>query len=156
MIGKWHLGEDCDHQPTGFDFWSVLPVHGDNFDPEMIEMGECAIKNGYITDIITEKSPKWLQNCDPNRPLFLMCHHKAPHREWEPHPNTRHLYIEKIARPKTFDDDYCIRGKAAAAAKMRVKCYRPYDDLGLLQPEGGNEIGELSTSRSSKRKVQSG
>jgi len=31
-----------------------------------------------------------------------------------------------------------------------------YDDLGLLQPEGGNEIGERSTSKSSKRKVPSG
>ncbi len=31
-----------------------------------------------------------------------------------------------------------------------------YDDLGLLQPEGGNEIGGLSTSKSSKRKVPSG
>ena len=98
----------------------------------MIEMGECATETGYITDIITQKSLKWLQNCDPNRPFFLMCHHKAPHREWEPHPNTRHLYTEKIAIPKTFDDDCCNRGKAAAAAKMRVKCDMTYDDLGLL------------------------
>ena len=156
VIGKWHLGEGHDHQPAGFDFWSVLPGQGDYFDPEMIEMGECATESGYITDIITEKSLKWLQNCDPNRPFFLMCHHKAPHREWEPHPNTRHLYTEKIAIPKTFDDDYCNRGKAAAAAKMRVKCDMTYDDLGLLQPEGGNEIGEPSTSKSSKRKVPSG
>ena len=85
-----------------------------------------------------------------------MCHHKAPHQEWEPHPNTRHLYTEKIPIPRTFDDDYCNRGKAAAAAKMRVKCDMTYDDLGLLQPEGGNEIGGLSTSKSSKRKVPSG
>ena len=85
-----------------------------------------------------------------------MCHHKAPHREWEPHPSTRCLYTEKIAIPRTFDDDYRNRGKAAAAAKMRVKCDMTYDDLGLLQPEGGNEIGELSTSKSSKRKVPSG
>ena len=38
VIGKWHLGEGYDHQPTGFDFWSVLPGQGDYFDPEMIEM----------------------------------------------------------------------------------------------------------------------
>ena len=91
VIGKWHLGEGHDHQPTGFDFWSVLPGQGDYFDPEMIEMGECATETGYITDIITEKALEWLQNCDPNRPFFLMFHQKAPHREWEPHPNTRHL-----------------------------------------------------------------
>ena len=52
------MGEGYDHQPTGFDFWSVLPGQGEYFDPEMIEMGECAKETGYITDIITEKSLK--------------------------------------------------------------------------------------------------
>ncbi|KAJ5716974.1 hypothetical protein N7488_002620 [Penicillium malachiteum] len=25
MVGKWHLGEGEDHEPTGFDYWEVVP-----------------------------------------------------------------------------------------------------------------------------------
>ena len=156
VIGKWHLGEGKDHQPAGFDYWSVLPGQGDYFDPQMIEMGERIETSGYVTDIITGKSLDWLKNRDRDRPFFLMCHHKAPHREWEPHPDTRHLYAEAIPLPETFDDDYRNRAKAAAAAKMRIKCDMTYADLGLVQPEGGHEVGERSTATSSQRKIPYG
>jgi len=56
IIGKWHLGEGAAHQPTGFDFWSVLPGQGDYFDPLMIEQGQEKQTSGYATDIITDKS----------------------------------------------------------------------------------------------------
>lgn len=61
IIGKWHLGEGKDHQPTGFDFWSVLPGQGECFDPAMIEMGKPIDEGGYVRDIITEKSVRWLK-----------------------------------------------------------------------------------------------
>src|SRR5262249_4642694 len=32
MIGKWHLGSD----PTGFDYWNILPGQGTYFDPVFI------------------------------------------------------------------------------------------------------------------------
>ena len=40
VVGKWHLGHGGIHDPTGFDFWNVLPGQGLYHDPEMIEMGE--------------------------------------------------------------------------------------------------------------------
>ena len=155
IIGKWHLGEGKDHQPTGFDFWSVLPGQGEYFDPAMIEMGKPINEAGYVTDIITEKSVRWLKECDPNRPFFLMCHHKAPHREWEPSPNHRPSYQDHIQLPDTFDDDYKNRARAAAVAKMRIKSDLTYADLGLIQPEGGSEVGERSTATSLRRKIPS-
>lgn len=155
VIGKWHLGEGKDHQPTGFDFWSVLPGQGEYFDPQMIEMEANIEESGYVTDIITDKSLNWLRDCDSGRPFFLMCHHKAPHREWEPHPEKRHLYQEDVKLPETFDDDYQNRSRAAAAAKMRIKSDLTYADLGLIQPEGGSEVGERSTSTSTRRKIPS-
>ena len=106
IVGKWHLGEGKDHEPTGFDFWSVLPGQGEYFDPMMIEMGSEIEVAGYATDVITDKSLEWLENRDSKKPFFLMCHHKAPHREWEPHPKNRHLYQEDIKIPDTFNDDY--------------------------------------------------
>src|SRR2546422_3951207 len=35
MIGKWHLMSD----PTGFDYWSILPGQGVYHNPDLIEMG---------------------------------------------------------------------------------------------------------------------
>jgi len=153
VIGKWHLGEGKDHEPTGFDYWSVLPGQGEYFDPLMIEMGEEVEVPGYATDVITDKSLHWLEHRDQSKPFFLMCHHKAPHREWDPHPKNRHLYQDDIEIPETFDDDYKNRAKAAAEAKMRIKDDMTYADLGLVQPEGGAEVGERATLKSTRRKI---
>lgn len=153
IVGKWHLGEGKEHEPTGFDFWSVLPGQGEYFDPLMVEMGEPIEVPGYATDVITDKSLHWLDERDETKPFFLMCHHKAPHREWEPHPKNRCLYQDDIAIPATFDDDYKQRAKAAAEAKMRIKDDMTYADLGLVQPEGGSEIGERIMQSSTRRKI---
>lgn len=153
IIGKWHLGEGKEHEPTGFDFWSVLPGQGEYFDPIMIEMGEEIEVPGYATDVITDKSLQWLDRRDESKPFFLMCHHKAPHREWEPHPKNRHLYQDDIEIPESFDDDYKNRAKAAAEAKMRIKDDMTYADLGLIQPEGGSEVGERAKPDSMRRKI---
>ncbi len=154
LFGKWHLGEGRAHEPTGFDHWSVLPGQGDYFDPVMIEMGDERIERGYATDIITDKSLEWLDARDKTRPFFLMCHHKAPHRSFEPHPKYRSLYAnENIKMPDTFDDDYKNRARAAAAVKMRIRSDLSYKDLGLVQPEGGIEVGEQVAPGQFERKV---
>mgnify|MGYP001178416544 CR=1 FL=1 len=153
IVGKWHLGEGKAHEPTGFDFWSVLPGQGEYFDPFMIEMGEEIEFQGYATDIITDKSLSWIEQRDLSKPFFLMCHHKAPHREWEPHPKNRDLYQDDIKVPETFDDDYKNRAKAASEAKMRIKDDMKYADLGLVQPEGGCEVGERTMPASADRKI---
>lgn len=153
IVGKWHLGEGKAHEPTGFDFWSVLPGQGEYFDPYMIEMGTEIEVPGYATDIITDRSLDWLDRRDPDKPFFLMCHHKAPHREWEPHPKNRTLYQDDIAIPDTFDDDYKNRAKAASEAKMRIRDDMKYADLGLVQPEGGAAVGERTIPGSFQRKI---
>ena len=35
LVGKWHLQKD----PTGFDYWNILPGQGVYHDPVFIEMG---------------------------------------------------------------------------------------------------------------------
>src|SRR5215210_9583889 len=52
MVGKWHLFSD----PTGFDYWDILPGQGRYHDPIMIEMGKTNTIKGYVTDIITDLS----------------------------------------------------------------------------------------------------
>ena len=51
IFGKWHLGEGKAHEPSGFDYWSVLPGQGDYFDPLFIEMGKEVEEKGYATAV---------------------------------------------------------------------------------------------------------
>src|SRR5688572_15852147 len=80
MIGKWHLGSD----PTGFDQWSVLPGQGLYHDPAFLTPTGRVVIKGYASDIITDQSIDFLKNRPKDKPFFLMSHHKAPHRPWEP------------------------------------------------------------------------
>lgn len=79
-----------------------------------------------------------------SRPFFVMCHHKAPHRSWECDEKHKGLYTNKIQLPDTFTDDYKNRAKAASVAKMRVADDFTYNDMGLVQPDGGvKRVGVL-------------
>ncbi|KAF2138899.1 uncharacterized protein K452DRAFT_233502 [Aplosporella prunicola CBS 121167] len=155
MVGKWHLGEGQAHEPTGFDYWSVVPGQGVYFDPVFLEKGgKTETVPGYATDVITAKSLDWIKRRDQEKPFFLMCHHKAPHRSWECAPRHREMYQEDVRLPDTFTDDYKHRAMAAKVAKMRVAEDLTYGDLGLAQPEGGaDEVGELLFSGLTERKI---
>jgi len=142
MFGKWHLGEGKTHEPSGFDEWSVLPGQGDYFDPPMIDRTGTHLEKGYVSDIITDKTIDFLNRRDPDKPFFVMCHHKAPHRPFVPHPRYHDLYIGDLPVPATYDDDYANRSAAARLAKMRIRRDMTYEDLGLVQPDGGDEVGE--------------
>ncbi len=117
VIGKWHLKSD----PTGFDYWNVLPDQGAYYNPDFITMGERKRYIGYATDLITDFSLEWLEQRDPNKPFCLLLHHKAPHRNWM--PNTKHLTLYddvEIPLPETFDDDYNTRSDAARQQEMTI------------------------------------
>lgn len=136
MIGKWHLGHGAKHDPTGFDYWSILPGQGLYHDPLFYDMGKETKCEGYVTEIITDKSIEWLENRDKSKPFLLMCHHKAPHRPWEPDEKYKDLYEDiEIPYPETFDDDYATRGSAAKAAKMRID-ELTIEDTKIAPPEG--------------------
>jgi len=137
IVGKWHLGHGGHADPTGFDYWNVLPGQGAYHNPKMFEMGQERRYEGYATDIITDLSLDWLRRRDHGRPFFLMCHHKAPHRPWEPSEKYRDLYEDiEIPYPATFDDDYANRSRAAAAAKMRIESDLTEQDLKVPPPSG--------------------
>jgi arylsulfatase A-like enzyme len=81
MIGKWHLGSD----PVGFDRWEILPGQGVYRDPVFYTAtGEKTYTGRYATDVITDLALEFIEQRPRNKPFFLMMHHKAPHRPWEP------------------------------------------------------------------------
>ena len=143
MIGKWHLGQGPEHEPTGFDFWRVLPGQGLYHDPVMIDRDGKRVWEGYVTDLITDMSLEWLDQRDPERPFCLLCHHKAPHRPWDPDEKHATMYEnEDIPVPVTFDDDYSNRASAAEAATMRIDRDLNERDLKQPLPEGLDAAAE--------------
>ncbi|TVY10901.1 sulfatase family protein [Paenibacillus cremeus] len=135
MIGKWHLGHGGHYDPTGFDYWNVLPGQGDYHNPTLLEMGVKRQYEGYVTDLITDFSLDWLKQRDPDKPFLLMCHHKAPHRPWEPDEKHALMYEDvDIPEPETFEDDYSNRARAAADAKMRIESDLNARDLKMEPP----------------------
>lgn len=117
IIGKWHLASD----PTGFDYWHILPGQGVYYNPPMIRNGERVRHQGYTTDLITDFAIDWLKNRDKSRPFLLMAQHKAPHREWA--PALRHLgwnKDRKFPEPETLFDDYSGRGRAEREQDMTL------------------------------------
>jgi len=117
MIGKWHLESD----PTGFDKWTILPGQGDYFNPAFLEAGGRRVINGYVTDIITDLSLEFLKNRPPDKPFFLMCHHKAPHRNWQPDEKHKAMFANKqIPEPATLRDAYESRTDAIRECTQKV------------------------------------
>jgi arylsulfatase A-like enzyme len=105
VFGKWHVHT----QPQGFDDYEVLPGQGEYFDPAFLNQQfdwsqyhwarppkeDAPGKQryvGHVTDIITDKCLDWLEHRDRNRPFMLMCHHKAPHDDFEYHPRYESIF----------------------------------------------------------------
>src|SRR5512139_591341 len=104
MIGKWHLGSD----PAGFDRWEILPGQGVYFDPVFYTAtGEKTYTGRYVTDVITELALDFVRTRPAGKPFFLMMHHKAPHRPWDPtDEHAAHFATQRIPEPVTFWDNY--------------------------------------------------
>jgi len=115
MIGKWHLHAE----PTGFDYYCVLPGQGTYFNPEFHDQNLGAWPDNkrqmigkilgqadaalHADDAITDLSLSWLKDRDPSKPFFLMHHFKSPHGNWENPESTDFLYENThIPEPATL------------------------------------------------------
>jgi len=111
IIGKWHLGSN----PTGFDYWNVLPGQGLYYRPEFKGPDGVTVEDGYVTEVVTDEAIDWLEEeRDTGKPFLLMVQHKAPHREWSPPAEYLDLFDGvTFPEPETLFDDY--RGRTTAA-----------------------------------------
>jgi arylsulfatase A-like enzyme len=135
IVGKWHLESD----PTGFDYWNILPGQGQYYNPDFIEMGEKKQYEGYVTTITTDFALNWLDTQrDKSKPFCLLLHQKAPHRTWE--PDTMYLddfEDQTFPLPDNFFDSY--EGRQAAAEQHQSIRSNDMDlayDLKMEDPEG--------------------
>ena len=155
LFGKWHLGHGPGHDPTGFDTWRVLPGQGHYHNPVMLEphasgAGHHIVeRGGYVTDLITDDCIAWLDGTlghrDQDAPFALMCHHKAPHRTWEPSREHFTMYDDvEIPEPATLFDDHADRAEVVKAMEMRIMDLDPIIDLKAPVPPGLSEAEEIS------------
>ncbi|HOX38569.1 MAG TPA: sulfatase [Candidatus Brocadiia bacterium] len=137
-IGKWHLKSD----PTGFDFWNVLPGQGEYYNPDFMTPKGKVRREGYATDIITDLSLEWMKSRDPGKPFLLHCWHKAPHRSWMPGPTHLTTYDDaEIPEPSTLFDDYADRASPARNHEMGIARHMNLPvDLKVTPPLTGNPL----------------
>ena len=141
IIGKWHLGT----QPTGFDYFDILPGQGKYYNPHLYKKGENkgpkkqrwgTQYTGYVSDIITDKSLEWLEKRDKNKPFLLMSQHKAPHEPWDPPLRNLNNYDNvTIPEPVTLFDDYKNRSATLAANTTTIANYLSANSLHYIDPK---------------------
>ena len=155
IVGKWHLGGE----PTGFDYWEIVPGQGDYYNPHFITQGDSLVQRmGYVTNVITDLSLDWLENKrDKDKPFCIMIHHKAMHRNWMPELEDLPLYEDKVfSMPDNFYDDYEGR---VAAAEQEMSIAKDMDmiyDLKMLKdgvdtPLKQSYLGILNTMTQQER-----
>lgn len=129
LFGKWHLGEAPHNDPQGFDEWRIYHGQGEYNDPVMYgvdahgERTEGTVP-GYATDTVTDIALDFLDRSraeHPDQPVCLLLHHKAPHRNWIPHPRHTELYpAGSIPEPDTLYDTHEGRSRAVRGVRMSV------------------------------------
>ena len=105
-IGKIHMAwkRGKEHIRPGFDYWFSFIGQGQYFDPKVNDNGVEMKLEGYMTDILTDKTIDWLKNKrDPNKPFSLNLWHKAVHERHLPAPRHKNLYKNEDLPTPPYD-----------------------------------------------------
>ncbi len=132
IVGKWHLESD----PTGFDYWHILPGQGQYYNPPMFDNGKRVIHDGYVTEVITDITIERLNQRDKTKPFLMMMQHKAPHREWEPAVKDLGWDNDRVyAEPDTLFDEFAGRSLAVRDHDMGLSNTFTDRDMKLVAPK---------------------
>ena len=93
LIGKWHLGYRPEFSPNahGFGYFFGLKSgyhdyythNGGNGKPDLFENDRAVDVPGYMTDLITDRSVKFIQE-HAKEPFFIDVAYNAPHWPYQP------------------------------------------------------------------------
>ena len=98
LVGKWHLGslpwfsplksgydEFFGHRTGAVDFFS----HDGFGGHDLWEGDEEVFKEGYLTDLLTDRAIEFVKRQSPAKPFLLSLHYNAPHWPWETREDAR-------------------------------------------------------------------
>jgi len=145
LIGKWHLGWKSEFSPNaqGFDYFFGFKsgftdyyehTYGDG-EPDLFENERPVKVPGYMTDLITERSLRFIEQ-NAQRPFFIDVAYNAAHWPYQTpdkpsraRDNARHL--------GPFDDSTSTRAEYVAMLERADqgvgRILRALDSLGLRQ-----------------------
>jgi arylsulfatase A-like enzyme len=149
VIGKWHLST----APNGFDHWALK--QGSFFNADFKTSGGVEHSVGHVTDVITDRSLRWMRE-HKDGPFLLWISHSAAHRTWE--PPLRHLKkyaAEAIPEPATLFDKYVGKNRGATTAQMRISrdLFPAYDlklpvtGEGILDQAATDQLSRLTPAQ---------
>ena len=127
---------------------SVFPGQGRYHNPILIEKGnwgsdpnkEKGYKGtkyeGHSSDVVANQAINYLEHRDKDKPFFLMCHFKAPHRPWQPAERFKDLLKDAtVPEPDNLLDTY--DGKAAYSRQLHMSLeHMDSTDLKCAIPKG--------------------
>ncbi|MFC2076326.1 sulfatase [candidate division KSB1 bacterium] len=152
IIGKWHLHSD----PSGFDYWNILPGQGKYFDPILIDCtkGEQAY-SGYSTDVITDLAIDWMKGRNNGEPFFLMCHFKAPHEPWE-YPARLKDYLAdfQIPEPESLWEDKSHRSDGSRGYGLTIETMAERQTRKNYHSEGPVDFSGLTPAQRRSKTYQ--
>lgn len=92
LVGKWHLGslpwfsplksgyeEFFGHRSGAVDFFTHAGFGGH----DLWEGDEEIFKEGYLTDLLTDRAVEFVKRQSAKKPFLLSLHYNAPHWPWE-------------------------------------------------------------------------
>ena len=159
IIGKWHLKK----QPTGFDYFNVLPGQGRYHNPILKTKENWQDGNkggvehkGFSADVIGDLSVEWLTNRNKDEPFFLMTHFKATHEPFDfPARYNEHYQGVEIPEPASLlDFSEANNGRTFIGQKLDILGQRYVNDTKNLTEGKSTRYPELPFSLDSLDKVQ--
>jgi arylsulfatase A-like enzyme len=119
IFGKWHLGDEDEHQPNRRGFDEVF-IHGAGgigqtypgscgdapgnkyFDPAILHNGKFEKTSGYCTDLFYAQATRWIdEQRRGEKPFFAYIPTNAPHAPYVARPEDKALYEGKGLEPNT-------------------------------------------------------
>ncbi|MCX7011075.1 MAG: sulfatase-like hydrolase/transferase, partial [Candidatus Sumerlaeota bacterium] len=113
IFGKWHLGDEADHQPNRRGFDEVF-IHGGGgigqtfpgscgdapgntyFDPCILHNGTFEKTSGFCTDVFFGQAEKWIEAVKGKQPFFAYIPTNAPHGPLSCPENYLKMYEGKV------------------------------------------------------------
>ena len=114
IFGKWHLGDEADHQPDRRGFDEVF-IHGGGgigqtypgscgdapgnryFDPAILHNGRFEKTKGYCTDLFFDEALRWIDaERKESSPFFCWIATNAPHLPLQVPANYEAMYTGKV------------------------------------------------------------
>jgi arylsulfatase A-like enzyme len=117
IFGKWHLGDEADHQPGRRGFDEVF-IHGSGgigqvypgssgdaprntyFDPVILHNGKFEKTSGYCTDVFFAQALSWIERGKGKEPFFAYIATNAPHEPLQVRAEDLARYKDKVGDPK--------------------------------------------------------